>query len=288
MLSVHYHQTMQQLLPQDERLLDTIVLAGERDLDQAMSWNGDAPKLVESCIHELIAEQARRRPEAPAISAWDGAFTYRELNELATKLASSMIQDHGVRPGDLVPVCFEKSAWFFVAIVAVNKAGAAWVPLDPSHPAQRLQHIVGQTKARFALASPGNLDRCAGIVESVLAVTADLLGRLASDQRPVLTAAVTPEHAAYVLFTSGSTGTPKGLVMQHQAVCTSQTAIAERLGLTEEVRMLQFAAFVFDLCIGEIVAHYDPPIFLDLSCCCWPVRRCPRTSSTRGSARCGS
>nr|POF20699.1 nonribosomal peptide synthetase vlms [Quercus suber] len=255
-LTTHFDHVLKQLLAQDERPLDEVSLSGEWDLQRAVEWNGAPPEPVSSCVHQLVETQAKQRADAPAIQAWDGEFTYGQLNAAANRLAHLLVDDFAVGIGDLVHVCFEKSAWFFVAMLAINKAGAAWVPLDPSHPSQRLQQVVQQTGAKLALTSPEQSSKCADLVAQVVEVTAQLDQQLAAQGRSDVsgpTCEVGSGHAAYVLFTSGSTGTPKGLVMEHGAVCTSQRAIGERLGLTSEVRMLQFAAFVFDLSIGEIV-----------------------------------
>ncbi|KAL5349638.1 hypothetical protein ACLOAV_004668 [Pseudogymnoascus australis] len=109
----------------------------------------------------------------------------------------------------------------------------------------------------LSIVSADNAGKCSSLVSSTIVVTAALDQILTNELGsfpPAPACGVTPDHAAYVLFTSGSTGTPKGLVMEHVAVCTSQTAISRRLRLTPQVRMLQFASFVFDLCIGEIVS----------------------------------
>ncbi|GAM86382.1 nonribosomal peptide synthetase [Dothideomycetidae sp. 11243] len=257
-LTQHFDGAVQQLLTQNDASLDSIALTSEWDLKQAIEWNGTGPEVISSCVHELVEQQARRRPDAPAISAWDAEFTYSELNAVANRLAHHLVDSTGVRRGDLVHICFEKSAWFYVAMLAINKAGAAWVPLDPSHPEQRLQQLVSQTGATIAVSSQSNADRCAKLVDKVVVASADFDAELVatgedkSAEAPVT--GVTSTDAVYVLFTSGSTGLPKGLVMEHGSVCTSQTAIAERLRMTEDVRMLQFAAYVFDLCIGEIIA----------------------------------
>jgi len=208
-------------------------------------------------VHHLIESQAQLRPDMPAINAWDYNFTYSQLDAAANRLAHYLVDSYGVSLDDLVHVCFEKSAWFIVAILAINKAGAAWVPLDPSHPIDRQRQAVRQTAAKLALTSPANAELCASLVANVIEVTQTLDEGLSGDLRTSSTPPncnVTPQNAAYVLFTSGSTGIPKGLVIEHRSVCTSQKAICERLGLTPDVRMLQFASFVFDLCVGEIIA----------------------------------
>mgnify|MGYP002346556912 CR=1 FL=1 len=248
--------TINTLLTSSSKRLEEIMIAGEWDLHQAMKSNSEVPEILDTTFPAMVAEQARIRPNAMAIRAWDATLTYDEFNTAANKLASYLVTSCNVSLGDLVHVCFEKSAWHFVAILAINKAGAAWVPLDPSHPEDRLAQVCGQTQATIALASPANSTLCRSILDHVIEVTSDFISKLSEDSSRHQSGPgipVQPRDAMYVLFTSGSTGVPKGLVMEHGAVCTSQRAIAKRLGLNPAVNMLQFAAFVFDLSIGEII-----------------------------------
>ncbi|UKZ82421.1 NRPS [Trichoderma virens FT-333] len=254
-LSHQFNVVANQLVNESNDPLSSITISGEWDLEQAKEWNVENPEILDTCINSLIEKQARIRPDAPAICAWDGEMNYSQLNSAANQLAHHILKI-GIKADDLVHVCFEKSVWFFVSIIAINKVGAAWVPLDPSHPEQRLRQVVGQTLAKFALSSPTNAALCSKLVHNVIEVSPSLIDELSKFCDGLNSPAINvpSSNAAYVLFTSGSTGTPKGLVMQHGAVCTSQTAIAKRLSLTPDVRILQFAAYVFDLSIGEIVA----------------------------------
>ena len=256
LLCHHFENVVQQLLRQDKTSISSLRLSGEYDLGHAIDCNGEGPELVFCCVHELVEAQAKRHPDSPAICAWDGEFTYAQLDVAANRLAHYLVMRAGVKTGDFVHLCFEKSAWFFVTMLAVSKVGAAWVPLDPSHPVQRHQQIVQQTGATLGLASAAQAGKCSGLVAKVVEVTPALNQKLIEEfgQSPTpLLQNVSPDLAAYVLFTSGTTGTPKGIVMQHSAVCTSQTALSKRLRMTPDVRILQFAAYVFDLCIGEII-----------------------------------
>jgi amino acid adenylation domain-containing protein len=252
-LYYHFDCVVQQLLAPGETLLCNVSLAGPWDLQQATAWNQEGPKAIDDSVHDLITRQAQRRPDAQAICAWDGEFKYSELDVITDRLARHLTGDHGVELEDLVHVCFEKSIWFYISIIAINKAGGAWVPLDPSYPTQRQQEIVRQTKAKLTLTSAANAKMCKGLGIPFIAVTAALNKDLGSDgakaasQLPL----VKSQHAAYVLFTSGSTGTPKGVVMEHGSVCTSMAAIKARLGLTADVRKLQFASYSFDVCVYE-------------------------------------
>ncbi|UNI16430.1 NRPS [Purpureocillium takamizusanense] len=248
----------------DHTLLSQLDIVGSEDIDQFAAWNQeDEPVIQSTCVHHLVEQQAQLRPGALAINAWDGQLTYGELNQIANRIAHLLYHKHNVRPESLVHVCFEKSVWYFVSILAINKAGGAWVPLDPSHPTTRHQQVTRQTKAKLVLTSPKNKSLMDGLIDTVLEITPELDQQLLADKNSSTRAQhsetgppadVGPQNTVYVLFTSGSTGIPKGFVMEHGAVAISQRAIAKRLKMTPHVKMLQFAAFVFDLCIGEIIA----------------------------------
>lgn len=251
----HLKHVIDQLLVPEDRPLHDISVSGPWDIAYSREANVGDVRIVDECFHHLVERQAKLRSAEPAIDAWDLKLTYGELNDAANRLSRHLVKSLGVRSNDLVHVCFEKSVWYYVAILAVNKAGAAWVPLDPSHPIQRLQQVVSQTQARLALSSYETKPLCSLLLETVLEVGHSLLDDLKdSESNEDGVVDVSPEQAAYVLFTSGSTGIPKGFVMEHKAVCTSQTEGSTMLGMTSKTRMLQFAAYVFDFSIGEIVA----------------------------------
>lgn len=243
---------VQNLALEEHQPLGSLAYSSSWDLKQSLVWNSEeVADVVESTIHERVAEQAKIQPHTIALRSREGQLTYQELNDMSDQLASHLVKSNMIQPHDLVHVCFEKSLWHFVSILAINKARGAWVPLDPSYPAERLRQIVDQTGARLALVSSQHAELCSGLVNTTLEITPQFLQNL--DAAITINVQSCPRDPVYVLFTSGSTGTPKGLVMEHGAVCTAMTAIAKRTGLTSEVNMLQFAAFVFDLSIGEII-----------------------------------
>jgi aryl carrier-like protein len=125
-MSQHLEHVLEQLLTQPERTLSAVSLASHWDVGQAIERKGDTPEIIDSCVHWLIEAQARHRPDALAIRAWNGELTYCQLDAAASRLGRRLVSNAAVHCGDLVHVCFEKSAWFFVAILAINKAGAAW------------------------------------------------------------------------------------------------------------------------------------------------------------------
>ncbi|GAO17613.1 hypothetical protein UVI_02050960 [Ustilaginoidea virens] len=216
----------------------------QQDLSQIREWNSKTPICRQTCLHAVIEEQARRRPLAPAVCSWDGNLAYVELQALSTKLAH-MLSRLGVGPEILVPCAFEKSKYAVVATLAVLKAGGAFVPLDASHPRERLKSIICRVDAKLLLASAKTAPAFDSLVPTILIVDRALLDTLPEEEEnPEST--VDPSNSAFVLFTSGSTGEPKGLVQEHASVCTINEAYGESIFINQESRVLNFAAFTFD------------------------------------------
>jgi amino acid adenylation domain-containing protein/non-ribosomal peptide synthase protein (TIGR01720 family) len=228
-----------------------IEVYSKEDEIEVLGWNGSLPVKIDSCVHEVISKQVLARPQAPAISAWDGDFTYGELDELSTRLAHHLVT-LGVGPEVIVPLCFEKSAWTVVAMLGVLKAGGACVSLEPSHPMMRLEGIIQEVGTNLILVAPQLEHRFSGLIQDVLMVSRTYLSSLPTTSGASISASVRSENAAFVIFTSGSTGKPKGVVLEHASVCTSVDAHGSALGIDETSRVLQFAAYVFDISIQDI------------------------------------
>ncbi|KAL7780698.1 hypothetical protein CFE70_010723 [Pyrenophora teres f. teres 0-1] len=223
----------------------------DRGTEKIWAWNYEIPGVTNKCIHDLFAEQVLAQPNAPAICAWDGKMSYSVLDNLSTTLAGYLVKI-GVKPEDVVPLCFEKSMWTVVAMLAVLKAGGAFAPLDPDHPASRHKEILRQTSARVVLVSAQHSARWASSSCHVVTLSEASISQLtADDDLPNFSA--TPGNAAYILFTSGSTGIPKGVVLEHRAVSTSCLGHGRAFGITDQSRVLQFTSYTFDFCMAEII-----------------------------------
>lgn len=216
-------------------------------------WNRHIPASVEQCIQVLFEDRARQQPQASAISSWDGELTYDMLDSLASRLAYHLVQ-HGVGPEVLVLICFEKSKWAIVAILAVLKAGGAFVPMDPNHPPQRQEAIIRQTNPKILLASSSFASHCPHKIENIIAVDETMMQKLAKSaiSQP-LGQRSQPGNLAYVIFTSGSTGLPKGVMIEHSAICSSSLQHGQVLGFNEGSRVLQFSSFIFDVSVMDIL-----------------------------------
>lgn len=202
------------------------------------------------CIDQAIARRSRHAPKNEAICAWDAEWTYEELEDLSARIANRLIA-LGIGPESLVPFCFEKSAWAIVAILGILKAGGAFVPLDPTHPVDRLRNIINESRAQIILSSAQNEKLCRGLAHDVVVVSASVVQELpvqvTNKSRAVR------DNAAYVIFTSGSTGRPKGCIVEHQAFSSCALAHGPAHRIRASSRVLQFASYSFDACLVEIL-----------------------------------
>lgn len=249
---------MQQLGRADpEQRVATIDSTTPETLQRLWTWNQNVPKAVEQCVHDLISQQAKVRPDAPALCAWDGEMKYTELDTLSSKVASHLVHWYGVKREEIIPLCFEKSMWTVVAMLAVLKAGGTFVLLEADHPATRHEEIFKQTSATVALVSMQysthywpHWDSPDHHIVTISEASVNEMPPLADTFR----LRVQPGDAAYIIFTSGSTGVPKGVVLEHRAVSSScLNGHGPAFGFNEHTRSLQFASYTFDACIAEII-----------------------------------
>ncbi|KAI0484876.1 hypothetical protein GGR56DRAFT_680719 [Xylariaceae sp. FL0804] len=226
---------------------------GEEMEHQIMAWNQHLPQIHKSCAHELIQNEVDSYPDAMALRSLEMEMTYRQLSH-ASSILARQIMKLGVAPSDIVPFCMEKSPWAIVGMLAIMKAGAAFVPLDPSSPASHLQGVIATSNARLILVSESTRTLVEVFLPPTIAIHVADAGEEPANPDDDLLAGlptVDPEDMAYVLFTSGSTGKPKGVVVSHRAMCSSMWAHGKGMGITREARSLQFASFTFDAMIAE-------------------------------------
>jgi brevianamide F synthase len=204
------------------------------------------------CLHDIIQGFSVTQPNSEAVCAWDGSLTYKELVALARKLAGHLQSyGSGSEPGAVIGICVERSKWFTVAILGVMMSGAAMVLLEPNFPVQRLQHILRDAGARTMICSPVFQEKCTGMVEDMLVLTADILSQ--EDYDAWTPSAVSHQDPMYIAFTSGSTGAPKGVVIEHGMVYSMIQAHKDVIGASITSRGLLFASPAFDICLAEIV-----------------------------------
>ncbi|CAG9971727.1 unnamed protein product [Clonostachys byssicola] len=225
----------------------------DEDVNDIWMWNSPVPEPVEGLVHDVFVKTAERQPNSPAICAWDGDMTYRQLDTLSTILAHQLVS-LGAGPGTIIPLCFEKSKWTPVAMIGVMKSGAASVALDASHPEDRLRTIVKQvhsySKQRLILCSGLNEDLSRKIAqtdaEETLVVVAERITQDKAEIPMFKSAEICPDDMLYVVFTSGSTGIPKGAIISHRNFSSAIRRQATQTGLDSSSRVFDFASYAFD------------------------------------------
>ncbi len=225
------------------RLSAASLLRGAERAQLLEGWNPAPTEIPHAAVHELFAEQAARAPDAVAVVFRDESLTYAELDRRANRLAHHLLR-LGVAPEEGVGVCLERGPQLVVGVLGVLKAGAAYVPLDPSHPEERLREILADAGVTVVLTADGagaHLPAGAVVVRLDTPGTVAALAVMPPDAPPTLT---DPRQLAYVVYTSGSTGRPKGVAVPHRAVV--------RL-----VRGTDYVAFG----PGERIAHASNPAF---------------------------
>jgi amino acid adenylation domain-containing protein len=250
-----------------EILLESFVADSRQRVDSVPLLTGEErAQLVESLrpsmdaipqdalIVELFERQAASQPAAPAV-LWDGGeISYEELDRRSNRLAWHL-RSLGVEPEVPVALCLDRIVDHATALLAVWKAGGATLPLDPKAPRERLGWMLRDSQARVVV-TRSELAALFDLAETTVVRLDGDRAALARHRADPLAAGAGPDHAAYILYTSGSTGTPKGVIVPNGALASHCRETARRWGLTPEDRVLQTAAFVFDVSLEEMLSTW--------------------------------
>ncbi|MEU6129435.1 amino acid adenylation domain-containing protein [Saccharopolyspora sp. NPDC047091] len=220
-------------------------------------WNGGpvGPDLSAKTLPELFEDQVRRTPQAVALTWGDEQLTYTDLDARANRLAHCLI-DHGVGPEQLVALALPRSAELVVSVLAVLKAGAAYLPLDPGNPASRIAYIVADSEPAMLISDTAHHENLPADIPRLLlddpVNAAQIAEHSQRDPRGGERGPLTPDHAAYVIYTSGSTGQPKGVVIPHHNVVRLFTATEPWFGFGSEDVWTLFHSYAFDFSVWEL------------------------------------
>ncbi|WP_176460935.1 non-ribosomal peptide synthetase [Janthinobacterium sp. PC23-8] len=246
----HYLAVLEQVAAAPAAHVADIDLPGAAGRAQLLAWGRNHGLALDGApAHVRFARQAALQPQADALVSGTVTLSYAALNRRANQLAHRLI-GAGVGPGVVVGVALERSPDMVAGLLAVLKSGAAYVPLDPDYPAERLAHMVRDSGAALLLTHSWLAPRLPAS-DGVPALAVD---QLMLDEQPDGDPLVAlHEHSlAYVIYTSGSTGTPKGVAISHGALARHIDVSIDFFGLRADDRMLQFATLNFDGCIEQL------------------------------------
>ncbi|WP_158625826.1 non-ribosomal peptide synthetase [Corallococcus carmarthensis] len=249
----HYVRLLQGAVRHPEQPLAALPLLSEEERRQVVvTWNAAKDDSFEpGLMHRWVEAQVARTPDAVAVTNGAEALTYAQLDARANQLAHHLIA-LGVTPGSSVGLCLERASLDMpVAVLATLKAGAAYVPLDPNYPVERLTLMVEDTRAPVVLANEAFVQALPPNTSARIVTMEAEAAPVASRPTSAPNVKLSPEAVCYVVFTSGSTGRPKGIAMSHRGI-GNMLAWQLKRAVRAEATTLQFASLNFDVSFQEI------------------------------------
>ncbi|MGK9339617.1 amino acid adenylation domain-containing protein [Sinorhizobium meliloti] len=226
----------------------TILMSDERAM-LVEEWARSSPEANRQLLlTDLFTEQARRAPSAIAVSFDGRHMSYAELARRSDELAAHLLS-LGVEPGAIIGLCVERSPSLVVGALGILKAGAAYLPLDPSYPADRLVYMVDDAKARIVITDERSRATVPSAVDQV--VDLDHCSEWSHARSPKWPVSLSPDTAAYVIYTSGSTGKPKGVVVSHRNVTRLLSSTQSNFRFDGNDVWTLFHSFSFDFSVWE-------------------------------------
>ncbi|MGB8355654.1 MAG: amino acid adenylation domain-containing protein, partial [Chthoniobacteraceae bacterium] len=245
-MMLHFQILLEGIVADPARSIDELPLLSEQERKQILiEWNKTQAPCSMMQVHELVAAQCERTPDATAVTFEGAQLSYRELNNRANHLAHEL-QRRGVGPEILVAICVERSLEMVIGLLAVLKAGGAYVPLDPGYPQERLAFMLSDAKAPVLLAQSHLSSRLPQHSADVI-----FLDQFEGETSKNPVSGVNAENLAYVIYTSGSTGKPKGAMNTHRGICNRLLWMQDAYGLTGMDNVLQKTPFTFDVSVWE-------------------------------------
>ncbi|KAM3115391.1 amino acid adenylation domain-containing protein [Phormidesmis sp. 146-33] len=248
----HFQTLLTGIASTPHQRLSQLPLLTEPERHQLLeTWTQTQTDYPQVCLHHWVEMQAQQHPDAIAALWNEQPLSYGELNDRANQLAH-FLQSWGVDPDQRVGICLERSLDMLIAILAVLKAGGAYLPLDPDYPSDRLAFMLADAQIVGLVTQRDLQSRLPSYSGSIVCLDADWSAIAAcSTTNPA--SSVTLDHLAYVIYTSGSTGQPKGVLLTHRGLANLSQAQQQTFRLSSDSRILQFASFNFDASVWELV-----------------------------------
>ncbi|AYK08267.1 non-ribosomal peptide synthetase [Brevibacillus laterosporus] len=252
-MSKHLIHLLEQIIEQPQLSIVDIELITEAEKTQLLhdfnrtEWEHP----VEQTIHALIEKQALLAPDQTAVVFRSEALTYQQLNEKANQLAHTL-REKGAGPEQVIAIMADRSLEMFIGLLAILKAGAAFVPIDPEYPAERIQYMLDDSQAKLLLHHTNQDVKLDAYTREVIRISDQ-----ASYQRDIanLPEMTQPSNLAYIIYTSGSTGKPKGVMIEHRSLVNLCFWHRSEYGITADDATTKYAGFGFDASVWEIFPY---------------------------------
>jgi amino acid adenylation domain-containing protein len=230
----------------DRNLRDYSLLSSQ-ELDTIVhQWNATQTIYADVPVCDLFRQQAKLTPSAIAVAFEQESLTYQELDEKSGRVASLLFKQ-GVRPDDVVAIYNDRSIEMMICLLGVLKSGAAYLPLDPEYPAERLKYMIEDSRSRIVMSPTHMVSRVEALVKSDVNVVVVDRALESIESLVELKTHLEPAHLAYVMYTSGSSGKPKGVMIPHRALTNFLLAMNTKLPIGPQDRLLAITTFSFDI-----------------------------------------
>ncbi|SRR5579883_3433341 len=250
----HFQTLLESIVANPEqRILDLPLLTAPERQQLLIDWNKTTRNYKQNkCFHQLFEAQVKLSPNAIAVVFEDKRLTYRELNIQANQLAHHL-QQLKVGPDVLVGICLERSLEMIVGLLAIFKAGGAYLPLDPTYPQERLNFMLEDAKVSILLTHSCLVSFFGEDRKDLIVCIDKNWATITQYSQENPTSLVKFDNLAYIIYTSGSTGKPKGVLVEHRGLSNLAQAQIDVFNVQPSHRILQFASLSFDAAIFEIV-----------------------------------
>jgi len=248
----HYQALLESIVSNPDQTVDQFLIMNEDEQRRLLvEWNDTAVETpaVEG-FHELIETQATKTPDAIAVQFGDEQLTYSELNRRASQLANYLLKQ-GVEAGSLVGISVERSVEMLVALLGILKTGAAYLPLDPLFPRERLAYMMDDAGISVLVTEQSLLDDFPQKNHKAICIDSDK-DAIASESEETPAVKHSAKNLAYVIYTSGSTGKPKGVAVPHHSVVNFLNSMQRQPGISEGDKLLAVTTISFDISVLEL------------------------------------
>ncbi|MEO1049777.1 MAG: amino acid adenylation domain-containing protein [Bacteroidota bacterium] len=246
----HFCQLAEQLTRSTNTPLSEVSPLDRSDLDQVLYQFNDTfnPNFEEKTIIALFEEQVAEHAESEALVFQDKSYTYEQLNRLVSQLAHYLVQAHGIGNGHNIPVLLDRSEWSVIAMLAIMKAGACYIPIDGELPPSQVNFIIGDLGADVIISEE---DKASWLPEMVKTISVDQLD-LSGYSADFAFAEIDLDDPCYMIYTSGSTGKPKGVLQVHRTLSNLMQWKKHHKQFDPCMKQMQYASFGFDVSLEDV------------------------------------
>ncbi|SFW90887.1 non-ribosomal peptide synthetase, partial [Chitinophaga sancti] len=251
-MATHMQCLLEEILQAPEKAIGHLNYIPEAEQVQLLKVFNETSKAWDLNRQDLVScfvQQASLHPDETALVSGGKTFSFRELDSLSNQLADRLVGVHGITGNELIGISTARNEYLVIGILGILKSGAGYVPLDPTHPADRLEYIIADSQLRLILTDNTTLSYEGRVAVLNLSEESTLNGYNAAG----VAVKIHPEDIAYVIYTSGSTGRPKGVLVPHKGVVNVLCYIKEKLGVSMADRLVAITTYTFDMSVVELL-----------------------------------